>query len=153
MEGLARTAGQLFRTMKIGDTTYRLASPRLSDLASLEAELLSRLPDPIEQAAKAVAHLPPECHPALWDRAFAEARESRRITGDDSYPMPVAIEAAAAAYLALRRHHGDEIRTLDDAIQWMDRAIEAGHSFEDIRAVVKASEEVAAKNSEDPAAD
>ncbi|GAB4133032.1 MAG: hypothetical protein Kow0040_14750 [Thermogutta sp.] len=153
MDGAARTTGELFRTLWVGDKEYRLATPRIKDLACLEAELLSRLPDPIEQAAKAVRHVPPGLQDDLWKQAFEAAKDLRRFEFGDLDRLPPIQRLAACAFLVLHRHHGDEIRTLDDAIEWLTRAGDA-HSLEDISAAVEAaSTEATAKKSATPTGD
>lgn len=154
MDGLARTTGELFRTLTVGGKEYRLATPRIKDLARLEAELLARLPDPIEQAAKAARHVPPGLQAELWKNAFEASKELRRLNYDtDLDKLPKMLQVAASAFLVLSRHHGDEIRTLDDAVEWLTRASEE-HSLEEISAAVDAaSTEATAKKSATPTGD
>jgi len=152
MDGLARTAGELFREITVGGKQYRLAPPRLKDLAALEAELLARLPDPVEQAAKAARHLPAEAHPALWQQAFKAAETARKFDLDDMDRLPLMLRVAASAFITLRRHHGDQIQSLDDAVDWLDQASEE-RSFEELAALCEAAAtETPPKKSPPPAA-
>lgn len=150
MNGAARTTGELFRTLEVGGKTYRLATPRIKDLARLEAELLAVLPDPLEQAAKAAARLPADKQENLWKQAFEASKDLRRYEFEDIDNLPPIQRIAVSAFTVLSRYHGDEIQTLDDAIDWLTRATEQ-YSLEEISAVVlAASTEVTAKKSEKP---
>lgn len=124
MDGLARATGNLFREMTVGGKAWRLAPPRLRDFAALEAELLARQPDPIQQAAAVAAQVPPEQQKAFWQEAFAATAKQRRVSLGQLEDLPEMTQLAASAFLALRRHHADEIRTLDDAFTWMENALE-----------------------------
>lgn len=133
MDGLAKTAGLLFREVAVGGKTYRLARPRLADLAAAEAALLAYLPDPLQQAAKAAQYVPQEQRDQFWRWAFAEAAKARKITMETLDSLPPALTVAYIAYTVLHRHHADEIRTLEDALDWVEKA-QAEHS--DLEAIL-----------------
>lgn len=138
MEGLATVAGEWFRPIEVGGRAYRLAPPRLRDLAALEAEILARQPDPLEQAARAAQHVPADQAKAFWDAAFAAARKVRRLTLQDLEDLPEATQAAAAAFLLLQRHHASEVTTIDEALAWCERAAaEHGPRLKEILASVR----------------
>lgn len=138
MDGLARSSGKLFREISVGGKTYRLATPRLADLAALEAELLARLQDPLEQAAKAAVHLPPDAHKTLWEAAFAASQSGRRFDVADIDTLPMTLRAAASAFLTLRRNHADEIGTLADALAWLELAADE-HGLTNVAAITTAA--------------
>jgi len=123
MEGLAYAAAATYREIVVGGKRYRLAAPRLGDLAALEAALLAKLPDPIEQAARAAHLVPAEQLPGFWEAAF-RAAAARKFSLDALDELPEMLAAAASAFVVLRRHHGDEIATLDDAMNWVAAAFE-----------------------------
>jgi len=123
MEGLARVAGGLYREITVGGRVWRLAAPRLADMAALEAEILSRLPDPIEQAAKHASLVPAEQLAKYWEAAFVAAAQQRRFQLKNIDQLPEPLGLAAAAYLALRRYHADDIRSLDEAMNWLEQAL------------------------------
>jgi len=142
MDGLARITGDWYRPIEVAGRTYRLVQPRLRDLAALEAEILARQPDPLEQAARAAAHVPANQARAFWDAAFAAARKARSLSLEDLDQLPEATRAAASAFLLLRRHHSDEIQSLDDAMAWCERAAaEHGTGLQAILAAVREPDE------------
>jgi len=124
MDGLARTVGMLYREISVGGQLWRLAAPRLEDLAALESAILARLPDPIEQAARHAYLVPPDQQARYWQAAFAAAAKQRRFRLDNLEELPESLQLAASAFLVLRRHHGHQVRTLDDALRWIEQALE-----------------------------
>jgi hypothetical protein len=124
MDGLARITGHLYREIAVGSQMWRLAAPRLEDLAALESAILSRLPDPIEQAARHAHLVPSEQQARYWEAAFAAAAQQRRFRLENLEELPESLQLAAAAFLVLRRHHGQQIKTLDDALVWLEQARE-----------------------------
>jgi len=124
MDGLARATGGLYREISVGGKIYRLATPRLGDLAALEAAILARLPDPVEQAAKSAHLVPVEQAAKYWDAAFAAAAKARAFRIDNLGELPQSLQIAASAFAVLRRHHGGEIVTLDAALEWANVAFE-----------------------------
>lgn len=152
MEGLARATGNLYRELAVGGKTYRLATPRLGDLAALEAEILSRLPDPIEQAARTSHLVPDEQQQRYWDAAFLAAAKARSFSVDNLDELPISLQVAASAFVALRRHHAEEIADLDAASRWADRAFEEHGPA--VAAILQAvSQEDPSKNAEAAPAD
>jgi len=124
MDGLARATGNLYREISVGGQSWRLATPRLEDLAALEAAILARLPDPIEQAARHAHLVPPDQQARYWEAAFCAAAQQRRFRLENLEELPESLQLAASAFLVLRRHHGQQIRTLDDALGWIETALE-----------------------------
>lgn len=152
MDGLARTAGQLYREMQVDGKTYRLATPRLQDLADAEAELLASMPDPIEQAARASQHVPDGAQAAFWEAAFRAAQSGRKFNiRTDGDSLPISQQLVITAFITLRRHHADEIKSLADAQDWIERAGKE-HDLNEIAALLEgASQETPPKKSPGPA--
>lgn len=148
MDGLARTAGLLHRKISVGGKEYLLATPRLRDYAEAEAQILAKLFDPIEKAALASAHVPPEQQAMFWEAAFKAAQTLRKVSlQEDIKLLPDSYQLAITAYVTLRRFHSDEIRSLDDALDWVERAINE-HGLDQLNASLSgAAEETPPKKS------
>lgn len=141
MDGLARTAGMLYREITIGGTVYRLATPRLEDLAEAEAQLLSILPDPIERAARASAHVPGDKQAEYWEAAFRAAQAMRKFDIREDWPrLSLLQQGGVSAFVTLRRFHGEEIASLADALAWLERAGDE-HGLEQVIAAITAAKE------------
>lgn len=149
MDGLARATGNLYRDLTVGGKRYRLATPRLGDLAALEAAILARLPDPVEQAAKSAHLVPPEQQQRYWEAAFQAAAKARAFKVDDLSQLPQSLQAAASAFAVLRRYHGEEIKDLGDALEWVNAALEE-HGEEVVGKLQAVSQEDPSKNAETP---
>ncbi len=119
---LSAAAGVTERRITIGGREWRLAAPRLIDFAAVEAELLGRLPSPIHEAVRFAANVPPSQVETYWRLAFEATARMHHSVWERLARMPVGLQLGALAMLFLRRHHGAEIRTLDDAIQWVEMA-------------------------------
>ena len=124
MDGLARATGGLYRTLTVGETKYKLATPRLGDLAALEAAIVVKLPDPVEQAAKSAHLVPAEQQERFWDAAFSAAARSRAFKVEDLDELPQSLQVAASAFVVLQRHHGTDIDSLDKAAEWAAAAFD-----------------------------
>jgi hypothetical protein len=135
MEGLARTLGRRERKLTVDGVEYTLATPRLGDWLALEIALAGTLPDPIELAAKAAAHVPANQLEAYWNAAYRSARESRKVDLDSLDKLPTMLGIAAQAYVALRRHHHGASETLESALEWLDAA-QGEHGMPDVAAVL-----------------
>lgn len=125
MNGLAQIAGTHYREITVEGRTWRLAPPRLRDLATLEAAIVACLPDPIQRAAVAAAHVPPHQVDEFWRAAFAAAAAQRRFSQENLDELPEVLRVGVAAFLALQRYHGDHIRTIHEALDWCEKALAA----------------------------
>jgi hypothetical protein len=123
MDGLARISGTLFRNVTVGGKEYRLACPRLRDFAELEAQILAHLPDPLEAAFENAAKVPSNQVEAYW-KAVYQAAANRSFGIANLSQLPFKMQIAANAFIVLQRYHSDEIRTLNDAVDWVEKAEE-----------------------------
>jgi len=124
MNGLAQIAGGHYRELVVDGRTWRLSRPRLRDLLNLEAAVVASLPDPIQRAAAVAAGVPAEQVSEFWRAAFAAAAAQRRFGMENIEELPAVLRVGAGAFLALQRHHGDEIRSIHAALDWCEKARE-----------------------------
>lgn len=150
MDGLAQATGNMYREIVVGGKTYRLAPPRLKDLAAVEAAVLAELPDPLEQAARLADQVPAEQREIYWKTAFETAGQQRRFRLEDLGRLDMASQIAASCMLALQRNHGQEMRDLKSAAEWLEQALQE-HELQEISAILTAAiQEVAGAGRANP---
>lgn len=138
MDGLVQMASSTYQEISVGGKTYRLAPPRIKDLAAVEVAIQDLLPDPILKAAQHAHQVPAEQQTVYWQMAFQEAGKHRRFGLNDMPMLPLQTQMAATCFLALQRWHNHEIRGLDAAFQWLEQAIEE-HGIQKLSAILAAA--------------
>jgi hypothetical protein len=120
---LTLTLGRDEERITVGDIEYRLSPPTLAAYLAVERELRRYLGSPLRRAAEYAASVPAAQAREYWAAAHAAERE----WADQSVETlmagaPTEVRLASIALLVLHRHHGDQIRTLDQAAAWLAQA-------------------------------
>lgn len=78
-----RTAGCDFRTVTIGETTYKLRPLTLGDYAEMEAFVASQRKSPFKVVSESIAELSLEHQRAAWDAAVRAAVSDRIVPASE----------------------------------------------------------------------
>ena len=119
---LTGTLGRDTERIEVSGRVYTLSQPRLRAILAAEREVRRVLHNPLRRAAEVAHCVPTEHAAAFWREAYAE--ESRWADLDlESLiaRLPMDQRVAAIALVLLHEHHGQEIQTLDQAMDWVGR--------------------------------
>lgn len=67
-------------SVKINGEEYRISPLDLEDYGTIEAHLLSQMPNPVRIVGEAYQHLPPAVAKELLDRAYEDAKNGNAIS-------------------------------------------------------------------------
>ncbi|MBC7350853.1 MAG: hypothetical protein H5U08_00695 [Thermogutta sp.] len=112
MDGLARVAGILERTIHVGGKDLTLSTPTLGAWAALESQLVQETNDVLEKAVAVAAKLPPDQRAVFWEQAHRVASQRCAITLDDIARLPPFEQVVMQWFVCLQRHHAAEFPTL-----------------------------------------
>ncbi len=163
MDGLARTAGRLFQTLKVGGVTYTLKAPPIGRLiGDMEAYVISLRKNPFITAFEACSELPSDL-PAkdraaieerIWKAAEAASVRSGAASAAEMNEFAGSLRGMAYELMTcLEAEHGDTIKTVDDALSLLEKFIEekGEDGLRELKTkVMSATGEADAKNSSGP---
>jgi hypothetical protein len=120
---LTLTLGREEERLTVGGIEYRLTPPTLAGYRAVERELRRHLGSPLRRAAEYAASVPAAQAREYWAAAHAAEREWAEQSVETLMShAPTEVRLASIAMLVLHRHHGDQIRTLDQAAAWLAQA-------------------------------
>lgn len=151
MDGLARVAGMIEDVLELNGVSYRIATPLIEDWASAEAQSVLERNNVLKIAAEAAASVPPDQRDVFWQEALRLASLKATLSLRDLANLSIFNFTVFCFYLATRRYHADEIRTMQDARERLLR--DAGRErIEAISARLQYVVECGLKNSNGPTA-
>ena len=128
MNGQARTAGKIYKTIVIGGRQYALSRPLMVGVyGEIEAFIVSRKEDPLVLAVRACGHAPAAMHAAIWEAAMKAGSAARIATAEEMTAFQMSPWSGAfTLWKALDPRHLAEVPDVEAAMRLYEQAKDEG---------------------------
>lgn len=117
MQNVQRTAGKSYETLTVGDRKIKLRPLKVGIYADLEAYVFEMRGDPLEAAGAAVAKLPAQLHPAIWEAAFRVVMTNRAVSTAEISAFETSVRGIAWKLWKCVETDQPEIDSLEKALE------------------------------------
>ena len=112
-----KTAGVDFKQINIDGKSYTLRPLRAASYGEMEAYIVSRRPDPIEELSKAIESIPEKLHANAWKGATEAAMNRRHVSVEDAAAFENSIRGIAWKFSQCLRQDHPEYEDVEKAIE------------------------------------